>query len=487
MDEQKAASPVSQSAPTPAQPENPALEQPEVKEERLLFNVMPKVASSTVVQPSISVMETEAAPQEKKPGINMKYVKYGIGTALILAAGIAAYIYVPKFFVEDYGGQDLLVKQPVNKAPVSPAVDPNEKKSQWLLNYFGTTTCENQATCGDEVDTDRDGLTNVQEFEKSTDPNNKDSDGDGLADGDEVNVFGSDPLKEYTSEKREYKDLDFVKGGYDIATDGKLTETQLKEIGNRMQTFGLHQPTFTSLGEVLNSLYKFSGQGEENITQTASSTAEILKNFEQTMEAKTERDLQRSSTIQNIGIALLRYKDDYQAFPKTTSFSEMFGKVRPYLKIATNPTDPINQGEYVYSYQANAQATDFTLSFYSEVAGQVIKRTSQNAQEDKTKAEAAIFDNQRKDDLESIRQSLLLYSANNVGGEVEYVFPSKEKYKTAIVPEYLSSVPKDPKTQSDYEYQVSEDFASFTLKAVFDNPKPGTTGFLCNQEECREY
>ncbi|MFN8375281.1 MAG: FHA domain-containing protein [Anaerolineae bacterium] len=42
-------------------------------------------------------------------------------------------------------------------------------------------------------DNDLDGLTNAQETERGTDPNNPDSDGDGVDDGIEVNI-GSDPL-----------------------------------------------------------------------------------------------------------------------------------------------------------------------------------------------------------------------------------------------------------------------------------------------------
>ena len=43
-------------------------------------------------------------------------------------------------------------------------------------------------------DSDNDGLTDRQESEFGTDPNSRDSDGDGLSDGDEVLIHGSDPL-----------------------------------------------------------------------------------------------------------------------------------------------------------------------------------------------------------------------------------------------------------------------------------------------------
>jgi hypothetical protein len=43
-------------------------------------------------------------------------------------------------------------------------------------------------------DPDRDGLTNLQEFQIGTNPNNPDTDGDGLSDGDEVNKYNTNPL-----------------------------------------------------------------------------------------------------------------------------------------------------------------------------------------------------------------------------------------------------------------------------------------------------
>src|SRR5262245_40397921 len=45
-----------------------------------------------------------------------------------------------------------------------------------------------------QEDPDRDGLTNVQEFQLGTDPQNRDVDGDGLSDGDEVNLHHTNPL-----------------------------------------------------------------------------------------------------------------------------------------------------------------------------------------------------------------------------------------------------------------------------------------------------
>lgn len=45
------------------------------------------------------------------------------------------------------------------------------------------------------LDTDGDGLTDVEELRLGTDPNQVDTDGDGLYDGDEVRLYGSNPLR----------------------------------------------------------------------------------------------------------------------------------------------------------------------------------------------------------------------------------------------------------------------------------------------------
>ena len=49
-------------------------------------------------------------------------------------------------------------------------------------------------------DNDNDGLTNEQEGTLGTDPNNRDTDGDGIEDGLEVNTYQTDPLKQDTDD-----------------------------------------------------------------------------------------------------------------------------------------------------------------------------------------------------------------------------------------------------------------------------------------------
>ena len=70
-----------------------------------------------------------------------------------------------------------------------------------------------------DADDDRDGLINRRELELNLLPNNLDTDGDGLSDGEEVDVFKSDPLKRDTDGDR-VKDGDEAAQGTDpLRTD----------------------------------------------------------------------------------------------------------------------------------------------------------------------------------------------------------------------------------------------------------------------------
>lgn len=74
---------------------------------------------------------------------------------------------------------------------VSPAVDSDGDGlwDAWEMEVFGNL---NQNASGDF---DGDGLTNAEEFSLGTDPTLADSDGDGLSDGDEVHTRNTDPSK----------------------------------------------------------------------------------------------------------------------------------------------------------------------------------------------------------------------------------------------------------------------------------------------------
>lgn len=61
---------------------------------------------------------------------------------------------------------------------------------------------DNNGVSDADEDFDKDGLTNIQERDRETDPYNDDTDEDGLKDGDEVNTYKTDPLKNDTDDDR---------------------------------------------------------------------------------------------------------------------------------------------------------------------------------------------------------------------------------------------------------------------------------------------
>ena len=65
---------------------------------------------------------------------------------------------------------------------------------KWMIRYFGHPTGQASDHSLAQDDPDSDGLTNLQEYRHSTDPTNRDTDGDGLSDGDEVNKYHTNPL-----------------------------------------------------------------------------------------------------------------------------------------------------------------------------------------------------------------------------------------------------------------------------------------------------
>lgn len=71
-----------------------------------------------------------------------------------------------------------------------------------------------------ETDPDQDELNNNQEGQLGTDPTKKDTDGDGLSDGEEVKKYRTDPLRA-DSDGDGYTDAEEIKNGYNPLGSGK--------------------------------------------------------------------------------------------------------------------------------------------------------------------------------------------------------------------------------------------------------------------------
>ena len=482
-------------------PAEPKTQNGPPKTEDLFFNVMPRMESTNpgdVIQPTLKV-EKPVEPAPANLDFFHKNKLYLIIGGAVVVLGAAVYFIAAKIGSDSYKPVNLVMIPPNKTASKTATSTPAQQipaasgfttPQSWRDKYF--PNCTDAGICGDQADPDHDGLTNLQEYNLKTDPNNPDSDQDGISDGDEVNIFSSDPLNSHTADDPKYSDADYFRGGFDLGTGKKMTADEVAAIAAKMKSFGLHEPTIKTLGNFLNSLYGFPTQNStstpDSLASSTPATTSPVSGLDESLSAKQGRDAQRSNTIGNVEAALVKYQSDNKAYPIAADFATMFAQVKIYLKVATNPLDPINKDPYLYSYtSSDATGTDFSLGFYSEVASQPIIKHAADAQKDSAGAQDAIYDNQRETDLQSIRSALLLYSQANVAGNQDYVFPTTDKYKTALVPNYLEEIPKDPKTAADYNYQVSTTFNTFTLKTILDAPAVGTTGYECNQEECANY
>lgn len=465
-----------------ATPPQPASAPPAKHEENVFYNVMPATKNqSAMVNPLMKVNQNPAGSPFSPSGSKVPYVKYvGIGLGVAL---LGAVIYFGINFFASPKVDDTKIKPAGNDRP---SVD--QQKVTWLNDYFGSEVCTDQAKCGDDADPDLDGLKNADEYKLNTDPNNRDGDGDGLSDGDEVHVFNSNPTNAYTARDLQYNDADFIKGGYDLNNPAqKLTQEQIVQLSEKIKQQGLHQPTLKTLEKALTEIYYFSTASTTPPT-ISTSTPSQSGTFDDSVEARQDRDAQRSNTTRTIAITLAKYYDDRKVFPMVTTMQELDTELKSYRRVAVNFVDPINKDPFVYSYKPENNGQDFTLTFYSETQKQLIKFHADSANKFKAEDLAAQYDDKRKSDLDTLRTALLLYSANNIDEQSQtYIFPAKDRFKTSIVPQYISTIPKDPESNTDYEYGVSAARDSFTLKAKLSKPSAGKTGWVCNQDECLEY
>ncbi|OGE83223.1 MAG: hypothetical protein A3B95_03915 [Candidatus Doudnabacteria bacterium RIFCSPHIGHO2_02_FULL_43_13b] len=173
------------------------------------------------------------SPQSSK---RMVYIIAAV-VVVVVVAGLA-------YFLLGKSNEPAQQEQVVSKLP-----------KVWLNQYFQQEICEDQSKCGDAANPDSDGLNNYDEFKAGTVPNDPDSDKDGLADGDEVNIYKTEPTLKYTDRREIVSQNDWtdgfqIKNGYDPLTPGlPFTESRNQQIATDTAALGLHEPTITTLSQ----------------------------------------------------------------------------------------------------------------------------------------------------------------------------------------------------------------------------------------------
>lgn len=235
----------------------------------------------------------------------------------------------------------------------------------------------------------------------------------------------------------------------------------------------------TTIGAVALTLYDFKDPNASDLDSL---------NIDKSPQAQLDRDTQRQSTIKKVGGALLKYKTSKKTYPKDADFLTMSETIAPFNTVATNYNDPINKEKYIYGYESLNNGLDFTMTYFSETQNQLIKYSAKNAEETALKENAQINNEQRIADLENIKSALMIYSSANIDSNSDKinVFPTKDQYPFALLPRYISAIPKDP-NGAEYEYTSADPYDKFTLKAIFQAPPAGVTGYMCNETECKNY
>ena len=173
-------------------------------------------------------------PESKPLGGSDYETKEGIRPQPLIIAGVAVVVLILIvglvwfFKFRNSDNSDIGILEPVNSA--LPLEIGSETQSPTIPPAL---TNEEPAGSGVVVepepvpevpkDSDQDGLTDTREFFLGTDPELADTDGDGLSDKDEVDVYHSDPLDTDTDNDT-YLDGAEVTSGYSPIGPGKLLE-----------------------------------------------------------------------------------------------------------------------------------------------------------------------------------------------------------------------------------------------------------------------
>lgn len=220
---------------------NQPFKNPADDQETVSFAVMPHSAQEASHGDQVRMSDINAASEHPSgPGIwHSKSTYIVIGLLVLIALGAAAYFLL---WPNDSGKSNLVVNENASRLPRA-----------WLQEYFSVATCENESSCGEKADPDNDGLDNYNEFVEQTEPTKADSDNDGLADGDEVKIYLTDPIQQFTDNRpvaaqNGYTDGSQVKNEYDPLTPGlKMTDVRKQQIQVATAEHGIHEPTKTTL------------------------------------------------------------------------------------------------------------------------------------------------------------------------------------------------------------------------------------------------
>ena len=212
-------------------PAVPKASPPPVRPAASPLSAMPRQAPPTPVSPNdandifADIKDQPVAPVPEKQNLKEETVvetpQRGFKKVIIMIGSIVIFAGILA------GGGYWTYNQFLKPQALSPSLNLNVNlgtNTSAVETVETTQTITEQTTTIAEpviLDSDNDGLTDVEEEKLGTDYLNPDTDGDILFDGEEVNVYKTNPLKKDTDGDG-YEDGAEVKAGYDPAGPGKL-------------------------------------------------------------------------------------------------------------------------------------------------------------------------------------------------------------------------------------------------------------------------
>jgi hypothetical protein len=179
-------------------------------------------SSYTVQTPPAPLLAEEQRPLSAPEEAPFTGRKFFVFVATILIAGILGFgsFWIYTSFIQTdldtntfSNGETETEVVPINQPANVSEVPVNTPTSSNVI--------ENNILFGEPVDTDSDGILDVDEARYRTDTLNWDTDGDGLSDGDEVLIWKTNPLVQDTDGDG-YTDTVEIKNGYNPLGEGKL-------------------------------------------------------------------------------------------------------------------------------------------------------------------------------------------------------------------------------------------------------------------------
>lgn len=143
-----------------------------------------------------------------------------------------------------------------NDSPATKSRVNSEAKlsTDWLSTNFTRSDVNAEGVCiainrcGANADADKDGATNIQEYNFGTDPQEPDTDTDKIADGDELFIYFTDP-KNAKSDTDEFADGAEISNCYDpiAVSTSRLSDSRIASISQNTSLKQIHEPTISYL------------------------------------------------------------------------------------------------------------------------------------------------------------------------------------------------------------------------------------------------